>query len=63
MEYKIKEMRIARNMTQESLCKNAAISRQTLSDLENGKDVNTTMQTLKKIADALNCSIGDIFCG
>lgn len=62
MEYRVKTMRINRGMTQEDLCNKANISRQTLSDLESGKEVNTTMQTLKKIADALNCSIADIFC-
>ena len=62
MEYRVRTMRINRGMTQEDLCNKANISRQTLSDLESGKEVNTTMQTLKKIADALNCSIADIFC-
>ncbi len=62
MEYRVKTMRINRGITQEDLCNKANISRQTLSDLESGKEVNTTMQTLKKIADALNCSIADIFC-
>lgn len=62
MEYNIKARRIQQDMTQEELCQTASISRQTLSDLENGKAVNTTMQTLKKIADALNCTVSDIFC-
>ena len=62
MEYTIKARRIQQDMTPEELCQTASISRQTLSDLENGKAVNTTMQTLKKIADALNCTVSDIFC-
>ena len=62
MEYNIKARRIQQDMTQEELCQTASISRQTLSGLENGKAVNTTMQTLKKIADALNCTVSDIFC-
>ena len=53
MPYKIKEMRLKQNMSQEDVCKAAEISRQTLSDLESGRDVNTTTQTLVKIANVL----------
>lgn len=62
MPYKIKEIREIRNMTQLELCKKANISRQTLSDLESGKEVNTTIATLQKLANALQCKISDIFC-
>jgi len=61
MPFKIKEYREKNKLTQIELCKKANISRQTLSDLESGKEVNTTMATLKKLADALNCKIDDIF--
>lgn len=62
MPYKIKEMRLKKNMSQEDVCKAAEISRQTLSDLESGRDVNTTTQTLVKIANVLGCRVSDIFC-
>ena len=62
MPYKIKEMRENKKMTQLELCKKANISRQTLSDLESGKEVNTTIATLQKLANALQCKVSDIFC-
>ena len=62
MSYKILEMRKMRGMTQDELCKEAGISRQTLSDLENVESANTTTQTLMKIANALHCTVSDIFC-
>lgn len=62
MLYKIKEIRESKRMTQLELCKKANVSRQTLCDLENNKEVNTTIYTLKKIANALQCKVSDIFC-
>ena len=62
MIYKIKEMHEFRKMTQLELCRKANISRQTLSDLEGGKEVNTTISTLQKLACALKCKVSDIFC-
>ena len=62
MPYKLKELRTKRNMSQEELSKAANVSRQTIVNLENGESVNTTTVTLRKLADALNCSISDIFC-
>lgn len=62
MIYMIKEMRLKKLMSQEELCKKAELSRQTLSDLESGREINTTTKTLMKIANALDCSVSDIFC-
>lgn len=62
MGYKIKEIRLAKKLSQEELCKAAGVSRQTLSDLESGRIVNTTTGTLTKIAEALNCKVTDVFC-
>ena len=61
MPYRIKEFREKRNMTQVELCKRAEISRQKLIELENGKESNTTILTLKKIADVFNCKVTDLF--
>ena len=61
MPFKIKEFREKRNLTQMELCKKANISRQTLSDLESGREVNTTAATLRRLAEALDCKISDIF--
>ena len=62
MPFKIKAFREKKNLTQAELCKRADISRQTLIDLESGKEVNTTISTLQKLADALNCKVSDLFC-
>ena len=61
MPYKVKEIRLARGFSQEELSRVSGVSRQTISDLENGNVVNTTTATLTKLAEALQCSVGDIF--
>ena len=61
MPYKVKEIRLARGFSQEELSRVSGVSRQTISDLENGKVVNTTTATLTKLAEALQRSVGDIF--
>lgn len=62
MPYKIKELREKHNMSQTELCKRAKISRQKLFELENGKESNTTILTLKKIANVFKCKVTDLFC-
>lgn len=62
MTLKIRDIRESKNMTQIELCKLAGISRQTLSELENNANANTTTATLAKIADALQCRISDFLC-
>lgn len=62
MNFNIRAIREARNITQAEVCKLANISRQTLIDLESNKDVNTTVSTLQRIAKALNCQIQDLIC-
>ena len=61
MGYKVKEIRLAKKLSQEELSKASGVSRQTISDLESGRLVNTTIATLTKIADALSCKVTDIF--
>lgn len=62
MPYKLREMRKKREMSQEDLSKAANVSRQTIVNLESGELVNTTTATLRKLAEALDCSVSDIFC-
>lgn len=62
MGFKVKEIRLAKNISQEELSKASGVSRQTISDLESCEIVNTTTSTLAKLADALECKVGDIFC-
>lgn len=61
MPFKVKEFRQKANITQKELCRRAGVSRQTLSDLESGREVVTTTSTLKKLAEVLNCKVSDIF--
>lgn len=63
MEYRVKEFREKKQWTQEALSEKADVSRAIISKLENGDEVVTTTETLKKIASALNCKVSDIFLG
>lgn len=62
MNNKIKEKREKIGITQEELATKAGVSRTTISDLENHKNVNITNATMKKIAiDGLESSVMEIF--
>lgn len=61
MAYRIKEARIAQNLTQEALAKKSGVSRATISGLENGYIATTTTATLRKLAFALGKKVSDIF--
>ena len=63
MGYKIREIRKAKNMTQDELAKKSGVSRVTISMLENQIDRATSTKTLLKIADALNTTVDQIFFG
>lgn len=62
MAFKVKELREKLQMTQTELAKKANVSRQKLIDLESGRDVNTTVATLQRLADVLNCKVQDLIC-
>lgn len=57
----IKEMREKKRYTQTELSKMTGISRTYLNSLENGRIENTTTDTLRAIAKALDCKVSDIF--
>ncbi len=61
MEYRIKECREERNMTQEELAKQSGVSRAVISDLETGTRTVVRTSTLVKIAQALGKKVSDIF--
>lgn len=61
MGYKIAEKRKEQNLSQESLSRKSGVSRAIISDLETGRRTDMTIGTLRKLANALNCGIGDIF--
>ena len=61
MFYKIKEARIAKDMTQEELARKSGVSRFTIINIESGKTTNMQTETLCKIAKALDVSLDEIF--
>lgn len=61
MQYKIKEYREEKNMTQVELAEKAKVSRSIISGLENGSVTVTRTDTLVKIARALGKNVSDIF--
>lgn len=61
MGYKIREIREAKGMSQETLAEMAGISRTIIWNLETNPDAVTTTKTLKSIADALGTTVDKIF--
>ena len=61
LQYKIKEFREKKNMSQEELSRKANVSRATISALESGTARVTTTETLSRIANALDKKVSDIF--
>lgn len=59
--FRIKEIRISKGITAYSLSKNADISRSFLSELENNKKTNVSLQLLSKIANILDVNVKDLF--
>nr|DAQ73721.1 MAG TPA: Helix-turn-helix XRE-family like protein [Caudoviricetes sp.] len=61
MVLNIKRLREEKGMTQEQLAEKANVNRSLLNQLETGKLKNTSINTLQKIADTLNCKIIELF--
>ena len=61
MSFRLKEVRITKGISQEELEKTSGISRQTISAIENKKDVNVQIDTLVSLAKALDVKVTDIF--
>lgn len=59
--YKIKEARVAKDMSQQELAEKANVSRTIISQLESGVKTVTKTDTLIKIANALDVKVEDIF--
>lgn len=57
----IKEIRKRKKISQEELAEKSGVSRTIISGLESGRQEVTTTATLKKIADALEYSVKEIF--
>ena len=61
MGCKIKERREFLKMSQEELAEKSAVSRATISRLENNSERNTSTKILKRIASALDTTVGELF--
>jgi transcriptional regulator with XRE-family HTH domain len=56
----IKKLRKQHNLSQEDLAKKAGITYSTLIKIESGVNKNPTLDTMRRIADALEFSIDDL---
>ena len=61
MGFKIKEVREEKGMTQNELAEKSGVTRSIINGLETGRVTTTTTNTLKKIADALEKKVSEIF--
>jgi putative transcriptional regulator len=61
MEYKIREIREKKRMSQTELAELSGVSRQTIISLETKDNVETTTATLRAIAKALGVSVMSLF--
>lgn len=57
----IARVRKEKGISQNKLAAMAGIAQATISDIESGNTPAPKISTLKKIADALNCTIDDLF--
>ena len=56
----IKQLREAKGLSQEKLARLADVANNTIIKIESGKNDNPTLDTLKKIAKALEISVDDL---
>lgn len=57
---KIKRLRETLGLSQEKLARLADVSNNTIVNIEAGKQQNPTVETIKKIAKALNVSVEEL---
>ncbi|OHB12503.1 MAG: hypothetical protein A3G46_00920 [Candidatus Zambryskibacteria bacterium RIFCSPLOWO2_12_FULL_39_16] len=56
----IKKLREAKGLSQEKLARLADVANNTLIKMESGENQNPTLDTLKKVARALDVSVDDL---
>jgi transcriptional regulator with XRE-family HTH domain len=61
MKLNLRNVRRSKNVTQEELAEKSGVSRATISYLETGVAVDTTVGTLTKLAQALEIGVGELF--
>lgn len=62
MQYRIREIRESRGISQTELADKAGVTRATIWKLETGEDEVTTTKTLLKISEALGVDAKELFC-
>jgi transcriptional regulator with XRE-family HTH domain len=56
----LRKLREHKNISQEKLARLADVSNNTIIKIEAGKNLNPTLDTLKKIASALSASVDEL---
>lgn len=56
----VKRLREAKGLSQEKLARLADVANNTLIKMETGENKNPTLETLKKVAQALEVSVDDL---
>jgi len=56
----LKKLREQKELSQDRLAKLADVANNTIIKIEQGKNMNPTLETLKKVAKALEVSIDDL---
>jgi len=56
----VKRLREAKGISQEKLARLADVANNTLIKMETGENKNPTLETLKKVAQALEISVDDL---
>jgi len=56
----VKRLREAKGLSQERLARLADVANNTLIKMETGENKNPTLETLKKVAKALEVSVADL---
>ena len=60
LEKNVKRLREAKGLSQERLARLADVANNTLIKMETGENKNPTLETLKKVAKALEVSVDDL---
>lgn len=61
MLYRLKEVRKSKGMTQTQLSEKSTVCRATINGIERGTVTEPKVDTLVKLASALDCQITDLF--
>lgn len=61
LKYNVKEIRKKKGISQWKLSEMSGIARATISQLENGKEIDVRISTLIALSRALNCAPSKLF--